>query len=75
MKKTTYKCDRCGAEITDTVYTITCYAEDLIGGPCGGVSGEVVRQNARQAFSTQTFGERHLCSKCKNEITDGIFVV
>lgn len=74
MKKVTYKCDRCGAEIPDVVYTLTCYAEDLCHGPVGGVSGEVVRQNFRQNSRT-AIGDRHLCSKCKDEITDGIFVV
>ena len=75
MKKTTYKCDRCGAEIHDVVYSITCYAEDLCPGPVGGVCSEVVLQNTRQNMSLQTIGERHLCGKCKDEITDGIFVV
>lgn len=72
MKKTTYKCDRCGAEITDVVYTLTCYAEDLNRGPCGGISGEVVRQNHRQNNVTT---ERHLCGECKDELTDGLFIV
>lgn len=72
MKKVTYKCDRCDTEIHDVVFTLTCYAEDVYPGPYGGVSGEVVRQNSRQNHVT---GERHLCGKCKDEITDGIFVV
>lgn len=72
MKKVTYKCDRCGDEITDTVFTLTCYAEDLNPGPYGGISSEVIRQNFRQNSATH---ERHLCGKCKDEITDGIFVV
>lgn len=72
MKKVTYKCDRCHAEISSVVYTITCYAEDVTPGPYGGVSGEVIQQNHRQNHAT---GERHLCSKCKDEITDGIFIV
>lgn len=75
MKKTTYNCDRCGAEITDTVYTLTCYAEDLCPGRHGGISSEVVVQNARQNLNLQSIGERHLCGKCKDEITDGIFVL
>ena len=72
MKKTTYKCDRCGAEIADVVYTITCYAEDLCPGPVGGLASDVIRQNFRQNSTTH---ERHLCGKCKDEITDGVFVV
>lgn len=75
MKKTTYKCDRCGAEIVDVVYTLTCYAEDLNPGPYGGVSSEVIRQNSRQNNRLQVDGERHLCSKCKDELTDGLFIV
>ena len=75
MKKTTYKCDRCGAEISDVVYTLTCYAEDLCPGPVGGLASDVVMQNSRQNLSLQAIGERHLCGKCKDEITDGIFVV
>lgn len=72
MKKTTYKCDRCGAEIADVVYTLTCYAEDVNPRPLGGVPGEVLLQNSRQNHAS---GERHLCGKCKDEITDGVFVV
>lgn len=75
MKKVTYKCDRCGDEIDDVVYTLRCYAEDLDPGPYGGVAGEVVRQNARQNNLLSAVGERHLCGKCKDEITDGIFIV
>lgn len=75
MKKTTYKCDRCGDEIADVVYTLTCYAEDLNPGPYGGVTGEVIRQNSRQNLSRSTNGERHLCGKCKDELTDGLFIV
>ena len=75
MKKVIYKCDRCGDEIDDVAYTLTCYAEDLCPGPVGGVSGEVVIQNHRQNMHLQTIGERHLCRKCKDEITDGVFVI
>ena len=75
MKITTYKCDRCGDVIADVVYTITCYAEDLKPSAVGGVSSNVLLQNSRQNNSLQAIGERHLCGKCKDEITDGIFVV
>ena len=75
MKITTYKCDRCGETIADAVYTLTCYAEDLDSRPFGGVSSDVLLQNGRQNNSLQAVGERHLCRKCKDEITDGIFVV
>lgn len=72
MKKVTYKCDRCGAEIDSVVYTLTCYADDLNRGPYGGISADVIRQNYQQ---NQVASERHLCGKCKDEITDGIFIV
>ena len=75
MKKTIYECDRCGAEIADVAYTLTCYAEDLSTGPAGGISSEAIGQNFRQNMILQADGERHLCRKCKDEITDGIFVV
>ena len=75
MKKTTYVCDRCGAEIDDVVFAITCYAEDLNPGPYGGVAGDVIRQNCRQNSSLSAIGERHLCRQCKDEITDGVFIV
>lgn len=75
MKKTIYKCDRCGEEIADVVYSLTCYAEDLCKGPLGGVSSEVVLQNSRQSLNLQAVGERHLCGKCKDELTDRLFIV
>lgn len=75
MKKTTYKCDRCGEEIADVVYSLTCYAEDLVKGPCGGASSAVVLQNSRQNLTLQAVGECHLCGKCKDELTDGLFIV
>ena len=74
MKKIIFCCDRCGEQIPDIVFTVTCYAEDLNPGPYGGVAGEVVQQNCRQNVSTSA-GVRHLCRKCKDEITDGIFIV
>ena len=75
MKKTIYKCDRCGADITDVVYSLTCYAVDVNPGPLGGVASAVVLQNARQNNSLQAVGERHLCGKCKDELSDGLFIV
>lgn len=75
MKKTIFCCDRCGAEIPDVVFTVTCYAEDLNPGPFGGVAGEVVRQNTKQNIRLSESGERHLCRSCKDTITDGIFIV
>lgn len=75
MKKIIFCCDRCGEQILDIVFTITCYAEDLNPGPYGGVDGEVVRQNCRQNVRLSGSGARHLCRKCKDELTDGIFIV
>lgn len=75
MQKTVYSCDKCGKEIKDVVYTITCYAKDLDVGPLGGVSSEVMLQNARQNLGPAAAKERHLCRVCKDKITDGIFVV
>ena len=75
MKTTIYYCDRCGEQITDIVFTVTCYAEDLNPGPYGGVAAEVVQQNCKQNISISGAGVRHLCRKCKDEITDGIFIL
>ena len=75
MKKIIYSCDRCGEEITDIYFTVTCYAEDLCPGPYGGVAAEVVQQNVRQNVRLSAIGERHLCRKCKDEITDGVFIL
>lgn len=75
MKTTVYSCDKCGVNIKDVAYTLTCYAKDLDIGPLGGVSSEVMMQNARQNLGPSASVERHLCRVCKDKITDGIFVV
>ena len=75
MKTTVYSCDKCGVNIKDVAYTLTCYAKDLDSGPLGGVSSEVMMQNARQNLGSAATQERHLCRVCKDKITDGIFVV
>lgn len=75
MKKTIYTCDRCGKEIEDVAYSLTCYAEDVTPGPLGTVSLEVAEQNVRQNMRTATVGKRQLCRTCKDEITDGVFIV
>ena len=74
MKKTTYKCDRCGAEIADVAYTLTCYADDAASRVLG-VSTEVAAQNMKQNIALMTSKEKHLCGKCKDELTDGLFIV
>ena len=74
MKHTKYTCDKCGKEIEDVVYTLTCYAEGTQALQFGAVYSEVLRQNAAQNFAKQQ-EERHLCKTCKDAITDGIFIV
>ena len=48
MKKTIYECDRCGVEIADVAYTLTCYAEDVNPGPLGTISSNVAVQNTNR---------------------------
>lgn len=73
MRQTKWICDKCGEEITDVVYSLTCYAQDVTPDALGGVSTEVAAQNMRQNLSRSD--EAHLCHKCKGEITDGVFIV
>lgn len=73
MKETKWICDKCGEEITGVVYSLTCYAHDANPGAFGTVSTEVASQNMRQNFSSTK--EAHLCRKCKDKITDGVFIV
>lgn len=76
MKKEIYICDKCGKELTEVVYTLTCFAED-ISGPACGVKAEVANQNMRQNLELALWGERkkHLCGECKDTLTDGLFIV
>lgn len=75
MKKTIYECDRCGDEITDVAYTLTCYAEDVSSGILAPVSATAAAQNTRQNMVLMNSMEKCLCNKCKDEITDGVFIV
>lgn len=75
MKKTICTCDRCGAEIAYVIYSLTCYAEDVTPGPFGGVSSAVAEQNTKQNTTLMTSREKHLCGKCKDALTDGLFIV
>lgn len=75
MKKTIYECDRCGAKIADVVYMLTCYAEDVTDGAPVPVSADAAAQNTKQNMVFMRSMEKCLCRKCKDEITDGIFVV
>ena len=73
MKNEIWVCDSCGEEIHDVVFTLTCYAEDVLKSSCIGMSKEAASQNMNQNLSKSV--EKHLCKKCKDIITDGVFVV
>lgn len=74
MIKKTYICDRCGAEITEgSIYTLTCYADDVV--PAIFQSWETSNQNATQNEARTFRLARHLCKACKDEVTDGVFIV
>lgn len=75
MKRTIYECDRCGDEITDVAYTLTCYAADVTPGPVGTSSADAAAQNTKQNMVLMISTEKCLCRKCKDEITDGVFIV
>ena len=71
-RKTTCTCDRFGKVIEDgVIYTLTCYAEDVNKKPFG-LSNEATAQNLRQNLTSVT---RDLCQTCKDELTDGVFIV
>ena len=76
MKKTIFCCDRCGEQITDIVYTLTCYGEPVQGARLP-LDDLMIMQaaNARQNRAVIADVGRHLCRKCKDELTDGIFIV
>lgn len=75
MKKTIYECDRCGDVITDVAYTLTCYAEDVTPGPLATSSAATAVQNTKQNMVLMSSMEKCLCRKCKDELTDGLFIV
>ena len=70
MKKITYTCDKCGCKIVDVVFELYCWAENLNGEAWDDAN----RQNIAQNITKQKY-TRHLCRECKNELTDGIFIV
>ena len=74
MKRITYTCDKCGVEIKGVVYALTCYADDITAPGFGCVSTEVATQNSRQNLARMG-EERQLCRACKDELTDGIFIL
>ena len=75
MKKTIFCCDRCGEEITDVVYDLSCYAYPVVPADASKYIEELDAQNTRQNKAKAGGGDRHLCRKCKDEITDGVFIV
>lgn len=72
MKLTKWFCDRCKREINGVVYTLSCYAHDAQPAPFG-LSAEAANQNVTQNRSG--VAERHLCKACKDDLTDGVFIV
>ena len=77
MKKTTFCCDRCGGEIKDIAYTITVYGEVVPGAVAVDYDDfqEMLLLNEKQNAAKASGIDRHLCRACKNEITDGVFIV
>lgn len=75
MKKTIFCCDRCGEQIPDVVYVLNCYAYAVQPGEAGKHFTELDAQNSRQNAAMAGGTDRHLCRKCKDELTDGIFIV
>lgn len=69
-REITYSCDRCKKEIDDVVFYLRCYAEPVNGGN----TVETARQNIAQNTKIMFEGEKHLCRKCKNLLTDGLFI-
>ena len=77
MKQTIFYCDRCGEKIDDFVYTITVYCEVVPGETIVSYKGFMEKQDHNEKQNAAIAGgtARHLCRKCKDEITDGIFIV
>lgn len=74
MRKTICTCDRCGKEITGTTYTLTCYAEGIDPTATRATSARITEQNLRQNMILMA-GSKELCQECKDELTDGLFIV
>ena len=75
MKKTIFCCDRCGEEITDIVYVLSCYAYPANPADTSRYIEELDEQNTRQNTAKAGGRDRHLCGRCKDELTDGVFLV
>lgn len=72
MLKKTWICDRCGQQINGVVYNLTCYAQTRREPE--DTPMEAIDQNIRQNALLVT-GSKDLCQKCKDELTDGLFIV
>lgn len=73
MIRTMYTCDKCGEEIKDVYYTLTCFAGRL---PGENLVNQIAVINHNIAESKRLESEeRHLCKACKDAITDGVFIV
>lgn len=77
MKKTIFRCDRCSQVIPDIVYVLTCYGEVVPGAVALNYEDfhEMQLLNDKQNAAKASGIDRHLCRKCKDEITDGVFLV
>ena len=75
MRKIICFCDRCGEEIPDVIYTLTCYCETAPGVNPAEYVPALISQNERQNAARSGGIDRHLCRSCKDEITDGVFIV
>ena len=76
MKKIIFCCDKCGEDIPDIVYTLTCYGETVQQARLAYEDFQDMQiSNAKQNAAIAGGTSRHLCRKCKDKITDNIFVV
>lgn len=74
MRRTICFCDRCREEIKNgVVYTMTVYAQS-VNPRTYGEHSEVVNHNLREN-ARLVDGEVDLCKACKDDLTDGIFIV
>lgn len=71
IREISYTCDKCGGKITDTVFFLRCYAETING----DITVESAIQNVKQNTAIMFENEKHLCKKCKDALTDGMFIV
>lgn len=72
MLKKIWLCDRCGEQIHGVVYNLVCYAQTRMEPETTPM--EAIDQNNRQN-ALLVNGSKDLCKKCKDELTDGLFIV